>query len=186
METVVTILYILAGVSTAFFVLRLILIFVGIEGADHADAGGIGAHLDDAGAAADFKIFTLLTGIVTLMIGSWTSLLFLSLDFSMWMSLVLGYAIGFVASLGVGYAVFSLHKLEHDGAIRDFKAEGLKGTVYVRVPEAGKGKGQVQISISGRMKTFDAISDGPEIPSFKPIVVMSRVDENTLRVCPTE
>jgi hypothetical protein len=120
------------------------------------------------------------------MIGSWTALLFLSMDMNEWLSLGLGYVIGFVASLGVGYAVFSLHKLEHDGAIRNFKAEGLKGTVYVRIPEAGKGKGQVQVTVSGRLKTFDAISDGPEIPSFKPIVVMSRVDESTLRVCPTE
>jgi hypothetical protein len=186
METVQTVLYFLAGISTAFFVLRLILMFVGIDGGDHADAGGIGDHIDDAAAAADFKIFTLLTGIVTLMIGSWTALLFLSMDMNEWLSLGLGYVIGFVASLGVGYAVFSLHKLEHDGAIRNFKAEGLKGTVYVRIPEAGKGKGQVQVTVSGRLKTFDAISDGPEIPSFKPIVVMSRVDESTLRVCPTE
>ena len=32
----------------------------------------------------------------------------------------------------------------------------------------------------------DAVSDGPAIPSFKPVVVMERLDEKTLRVCPTE
>ncbi len=181
-----TVLYVLAGVSTAFFVLRLVLMFVGINGADHADAGGFGDHLDDAAAAADFKIFTLLTGIVTLMIGSWTSLLLIGMEFNPWLSLGIGYVIGFAAALAVGYAIFSLRKLEHDGTIRDFKAEGLKGTVYVRIPEAGKGKGQVQITVNGRLKTFDAISDGPEIASFKPVVVMARIDEATLRVCPTE
>jgi membrane protein implicated in regulation of membrane protease activity len=181
-----TVLYILAGVSTAFFALRLILMFIGIDGADQADAMGVGDHIDDAVAAADFKVFTLLTGIVTLMVGSWSALLFLSLGWNEWVSLGAGYAVGFVASLGVGYAIFSLRKLEHDGTVREFKAEGLKGTVYVRIPEAGKGKGQVQVTVNGQMKTFDAVSDGPQIESFKPIVVMARIDESTLRVCPSE
>lgn len=177
-----TVLYILAGVSTAFFVLRLVLMFVGIDGHD----GDVPTDVHDAMAAADFKIFTLLTAIVTLMIGSWTSLLLLSMDLGQPLSLGLGYAVGIVAAIIVGYAIFSLRKLEHDGAIREFEAEGLKGTVYVRIPEAGKGKGQVQVTIGGRLRTFDAVSDGPEIDSFKPVVVMARMDKTTLRVCPTE
>ena len=48
------------------------------------------------------------------------------------------------------------------------------------------GEPQVQVTVKGRLLTFDAISDGPEIPSFKPVVVMTRIDEKTLRVCPTE
>ncbi|MBX3460973.1 MAG: hypothetical protein KF696_13575 [Planctomycetes bacterium] len=182
-----TVLYVLAGVSTAFFVLRLILLFVGIDGGEGAaDAPGLAGDLNDAGAAADFKIFTMMTAIVTLMIGSWSSLLMLGLEFSPWMALGGGYVAGFIAAVGVGYAIFSLKKLEGDGTIRDFKAEGLKGTVYMKIPEAGKGKGQVQVSVEGRLRTFDAVSDGPEIESFKPIVVMQRMDEHTLRVCPTE
>lgn len=182
-----TVLYVLAGVSTAFFVLRLILMFVGVEGGDSADAGhGLAGDINDAAAAADFKIFTMLTLIVTLMVGSWSALLFRSMEFPDWLSLGLGYGGGFIAALIVGYAIFSMRKLEGDGTIRDFKAEGLKGTVYLKIPEAGKGKGQVQVTVEGRLRTFDAVSDGPEIESFKPIVVMQRMDANTLRVCPTE
>jgi hypothetical protein len=172
----------IGGISTALFALRLVLMFVGADVSDAAE-GGL-AH--DIGDVADFKIFSLLTAVVTLMVGSWTALLLLSMDTPNWLSLVGGYGIGFGASIGVAYALYSMRKLEHDGAIREFKAEGLKGTVYVRIPEAGKGKGQVQITVLGRLRTFDAISDGPEIESFKPIVVMARVDENTLRVCPTD
>lgn len=180
-----TVLYVLAGVSTAFFVLRLILLFVGIEGTDGADAGGLAGDLNDATAAADFKIFTMMTLIVTLMVGSWGSLLLLSMDLAPWISLGGGYLAGFAAAMAVGYAIFSMKKLEADGTIKDFHAEGLKGTVYLKIPEAGKGKGQVQVTVQGRLRTYDAVSDGPEIASFKPIVVMSKVDERTLRVCPT-
>jgi hypothetical protein len=178
-----TVLYILAGVSTAFFVLRVILLFVGIDG---SNGGDVPHDIHDAAAAADFKIFTVLTVIVTLMIGSWSSLLLLGMAVAPWLALTGGYAFGFGAAIVVGYAIYSLRKLEADGTIRDFDAEGLKGTVYARIPEVGKGKGQVQVAINGRLRTFDAVSDGPEIDSFKPIVVMARVDKTTLRVCPTD
>ena len=191
------ILYWIAGISTGLFVVRLVLMFIGLDGHDALDAGDAmhamdggdavdALHAHDASDIADFKVVTLMTGIVTLMVGGWTSLLLLSLKMAPWISLVGGFAIGFVVSLGVGYAIYSMRKLEHDGTIRNFEAEGLKGTCYVKIPEAGAGKGQVQVTVSGRLLTFDAISDGPEIPSFKPVIVMSRIDEKTLRVCPTE
>jgi hypothetical protein len=63
---------------------------------------------------------------------------------------------------------------------------GQKGTVYAKIPEAGKGRGQSQVTVKGRLRTFDAVSDGPEIPSFQTVVVMSKVENNLLRVCPTE
>jgi membrane protein implicated in regulation of membrane protease activity len=176
-----TILYVLAGVTTFFFVIRLVLLFIGVDG--HGD---MPSELSDAASAADFKIFTLLTGIVTVMVGSWLSLLMLSMGISTPVALGGSYTAGFLAAIAVGYAVFSLRKLEHDGTIRNFQAEGLKGTCYVKIPEAGKGKGQVQISVQGRLRTFDAVSDGPEIESFKPVVVMARVDDKTLRVCQTD
>lgn len=188
------VLYWIAGVSTALFFIRLVLMFVGMDASDAGDAGDlldatdsadvISAH--DAADAADFKIFTLMTFIVTFMVGGWTALLFLSMDMNQWVSLGLGAAIGFAAGVVVSYAIFSMRKLEHDGALRDFEAEGLRGTVYVKIPEAGKGKGQVQVTINNRLFTFDAVSDGPEIDSFKPVVVMKRVDSKTLRVCPTD
>jgi hypothetical protein len=181
-----TTLYILAGVSTAFFVIRLVLMMIGIDGSEGADAPGMAGDLNDAASAADFKIFTVLTLIVTLMMGSWISLLLLGWEFSPIVSLGSGYAAGFALAIAVGYAIFSLRKLEADGTIRDFKAEGLKGTVYMQIPEAGAGKGQVQLTVQGSLRTFDAVSDGPAIESFKQVVVMARVDENTLRVCPTE
>jgi hypothetical protein len=177
-----TVLYVLAGVTTAFFALRLVLMFIGLDGSH----GDMPSDLSDAAAAADFKIFTVLTVVVTVMVGSWLALLLLKLDMNTPLALGISAAVGFVAALGVGYAIYSLRKLEHDGAIRDFEAEGLKGTCYVKIPEAGQGKGQVQLKVQGRVRTFDAVSDGPEIDSFKPIVVMARIDDKTMRVCQTD
>jgi hypothetical protein len=184
-----TVLWFIAGVSTALFVIRLVLMLIGIDGHDAADVAGSVDTLDSAhaaGDAADFKIFTLMTLLVTLMIGSWTVLLLNSYELAPWISLIGGYSAGFVGGVAVSYAMYSMRKLEADGTIRDFDAVGLKGTCYVKIPESGKGKGQVQVTVKGRLRTYDAVSDGPEIPSFQSIVVMSRVDSNLLRVCATE
>lgn len=187
-----TVLLWIAVLATAFFAIRLVLMFIGLDGADDSGAlldavdtaDVISAH--DAMDAADFKVFTLMTFIVTLMVGGWAGLLFLSLGWNEWLSVAAGTGIGFATGIGVSYAIFSMRKLEHDGTLRNFEAKGVKGTCYVTIPEAGGGKGQVQVTIEGRLFTFDAVSDGPKIDSFKPIVVMERLDETTLRVCPTE
>lgn len=186
------VLYWIAGVTTALFAIRLVLMMIGIDGHDSAGALDATHAVDtlDAGHmahdVADFKIFSLMTILVTLMVGSWTVLFLRGQDLPDWAALLGGYGGGFLAGVGVSYALFSMKKLESDGTIRTEDAVGLKGTVYVKVPESGKGKGQIQITVKGRLRTFDAVSDGPEIASFKPVVVMSMVEDNLLRVCPTE
>lgn len=186
------VLYWIAGLTTALFAIRLVLMLIGIDGhgGDAADAlHGVGAvdTLDSVHAAADaadFKIFTLMTLLVTGMVGSWSSILGLELNLPSWVALAGGYALGFVAALGVAWAMYGMKKLEADGTVRTNDAEGLKGTCYVAIPEGGKG--QVQVVVKGRLRTFDAVSDGPSIASFKQVVVMSRVDDRTVRVCATE
>jgi len=185
------VLFWIACIFTGLFLIRIVLMFVGLDADGGAEMLGSTATPDalsahDAADAADFKVFSFMTLFATVMFGSWIVLLFLNLGFATWQSWLLGGGLGFGAGVAGSYALFSVRKLQHDGTLREFEAKGLKGTCYVTVPEAGAGKGQVQITIKNRLFTFDAVSDGPEIPSFKPVVVMERLDEKTLRVCPTE
>jgi hypothetical protein len=85
-----TVLYWIAGVSTALFAVRLILLFVGVDGADTPDDPGMVGDVNDAASAADFKVFTILTLVVTLMIGSWASLLLLAWEWAPWYALSAG------------------------------------------------------------------------------------------------
>ncbi len=180
------VLWWIAGISTFFFVGRLVLLMMGFDGgvADAADASDA-ISAADAADAADFKVFTFLGLLVLFMFGSWTALLMSSMGQNEWISLGVGSGVGIVAMIGVGYLLGSIKKLEHDGTVRDFKARGMKGECYVRIPEVGEGKGQVKLVINGRETLFDAVSDGPAIESFTEIVVMDRVDDETVRVCPT-
>jgi len=183
-------LYWIAAITTALFAIRLVLMLIGLDGAgDAADAAGAVDTLDAAhaaGDAADFKIFSLMTLLVTLMLGSWAAIGMIEYGLPHWVALAGGYGGGFGAGIGVSYLLFSMKKLEADGTVRIDDAVGLKATVYAKIPEAGNGRGQVQVTIKGRLRTIDAVSDGPEIPSFSTVVVMSKVENNLLRVCPTE
>lgn len=183
-------LYWIGGITTALFLIRLVLMLVGVDGAaEAADAAGAVDTLDAghlASDAADFKVFSLMTVLVTLMMGSWIALGILEADLPGWLALVGGYGLGFGGGVATSYALFSMRKLESDGTIKVEDAVGLKGTVYVKIPEAGQGKGQIQVTVKGRLRTFDAVSDGPEIASFKTVAVMSKVENNLLRVCPSE
>ena len=186
METLITVLYFLAITSSALFVIKLGLMLFG-GGGDGGDFHDVGDAMPDAADAAQFMFLSTQMFISLFMFGGWSSLMFL--DALKWQpapALAAGTGIGLGMAFAISYGMYSLRRLESDGTIRDFNAEGLKGTCYLRVPESGKGKGQVQIVVKNRTLTFDAISDGPAIESFKKVVVMQKLDANTLRVCETE
>ncbi len=186
MDTLIAVLYFFAITSSVLFLIKLALVMMG-GGHDGGEFHDVGDAAHDAAGAAQFKFLSTQMLISLFMFGGWCSLLFLTgLGWDPLPAIALGIVIGLCMGLAMSYAMFSLRKLESDGTIRDFKAEGLKGTCYLRVPEAGKGKGQVQIVVMNRTLTLDAVSDGPAIESFKKIVVMGRVDNNTLRVCQTD
>ena len=65
-------------------------------------------------------------------------------------------------------------------------AIGNTGRAYVTLPARGKGLGQVQVSVSGRLKTMPAASNGKEIAAFSDVKVVEARDDGTLIVEPLE
>ena len=64
-------------------------------------------------------------------------------------------------------------------ALADFPdahfVEDVAGTVYVRVPARGEGRGQVRVVVNGRQRIFNAISEGGAVES-KTHVRVTRVN----------
>ena len=52
------------------------------------------------------------------------------------------------------------------------------------LPAKGKGLGQVQVSVSGRLKVITAASNGKEIAAFADVKVVEARDDGTLIVEP--
>ncbi len=72
-------------------------------------------------------------------------------------------------------------RLQADGTINIKNAIGERGTVYLTIP--GNGSGQVQVSVQGSLKIFDAISkEKKKIATGEKIQVVDVADGKTLVV----
>jgi len=185
-----TTLWILAISSSAIFVIRMIMMMVGADSMDAgaevgAPTGGDGFHNVAHGTAGDIQIISTFTIIAFLMTGSWAALVFVSAfpEYSPAWSLLVGGVVGFVFMYLSALLISRLRRLEQDGTLRDFDPKGLRGEVYVTVPKAGDGEGQVKLEVKGRMKIFQAVNeDDKPIESFKPVIVTGMTQDHVLRV----
>ncbi len=113
-----------------------------------------------------------------------------------WSAILLGSSIGSVALLmivsviiGVGLvaAVIYLFKwmssMQQSGNIDLYQsAVGCEGSVYLRIPGERKGEGKVQITINCCVREYNAVTDGPALPTGAFIKVVEVVNNSTVLV----
>ena len=63
-------------------------------------------------------------------------------------------------------------------------AVGKTASVYMAIPDKGEGRGKIKVTVSGRLKMMDAISNGPAIEAFRSVKVLSVRDDGTFVVEP--
>ncbi len=74
-----------------------------------------------------------------------------------------------------------MKRLQSDGSMNIKNAIGQNGSVYLRIPSSGSG--QVQITIQGALKIFDAISENKKlIKTGEKVRVTKVINHNTLSV----
>ena len=171
----------MALVGTTFFVLRLIIaLFFGGDGdvdGDLADTGGDGA----------FNLFSLLSILAFFMGAGWMGLT-CRVDWE------LNSMVSAVAATGFGFALMTMasglmafaRKLSRSVEYDVNTAVGRTANVYMTIPAKGDGRGKIQVSVSGRLKTLDAISVGDKIDQFKSVRVVSVRDDGTFVVEPSD
>ena len=95
---------------------------------------------------------------------------------------VFGAMVAGLFSVWVISILFSqTRRLQADGTINIKNAIGERGTVYLTIP--GNGSGQVQVSVQGSLKIFDAISkEKKKIATGEKIQVVDVADGKTLVV----
>lgn len=89
---------------------------------------------------------------------------------------------GTVALYIVAYLWYLLSKLGSSGNIKVRSAIGRTGSVYLRIPGGGDGKGKVTLTVQGRTLEWDAITEGDEIPTGRSVKVVGVILPGTLRV----
>ena len=170
-----------ALVGGIIFVLRMVLMVIGLGDHDVHD-GGLD-HVDGHGDSdTSFKLFSLhgLTCFF-MMFG----LVGLGLSRQFWVPDIIAAAIGTVAGLFTFWVIAklfsSMTKLQSDGTLKLSNAIGQQGKVYLTIP--ADGTGQVQVAFQGRLMIYDAISaNKEEIKTGDQIVVIDIAGGNILVV----
>lgn len=171
-----------ALVGTGLFLVRLILM---LAGGDHGHDIGVDGHDFSNGNDADLHILSVQGVLAFLMGFGWVGLLVLS---STSAELILAGAAGLVAGgaamYGLAKALAGLKRLQSSGTVDAHAAIGSEATVYVTIPEAGKGTGQVILVVGQKQRTYNAVSSGPALTRNARVRVLAVQGQNTLAVEP--
>ena len=176
--------YLIAIPSSLFLVIQVILIVVGGGG----DEGGLDtdADFDYASGPKDFGVASLFTmqGVASfLCVFGWGSLLIYRSTGLLALSVLIAAALGFLVMYALAKIMIQLNKLAHSGTLDVKNLLGNVGTVYLRIPPKGEGKGKVMVQTSERLVEFDAVSETEEeIANNASVRVIDILGENVLVV----
>lgn len=170
--------------GTLLFTLRLVLALFGgdADGDFSLDDGGF-----DHGADSDasFGLFSLLSILAFFTATGWMGLTArFDLGMSSMPAAFAAVGVGFIAMLAASGMMFLIQRAAHVVKYDLNTAVGHTGRVYLTIPADGGGRGQVEVTVSGRRMILDAISRGESIDAFADVRVVELQDEKTLVVEP--
>lgn len=181
--------YCCAIVGTLFFIIRFVMMFIGAGGEDGMDGDFDGGDIDgdgalDADSDAAFGILSINTITAFFMMFGWSGLTaYVQFQLGVVASLVIAFLVGFLCMLFTAYLFKSARKLVSKGATFNIESTvGKKASVYQKVPVNGKGR--INYSMPGsNTRELDAIAaDKRAIDSFKTVVIVEVIDNNTVSV----
>ena len=175
------IFYAIGIFSLAVLVLQILLTLVGV-GHHDADFSGHADHDHDTGMG----LLTVRT-VTAFFVGfGWAGVIMINKGYSMIAAIAVGAGTGLVFLLATAFLIRNLLRLQSSGGNIDYNnAIGTVGTVYVTIPGAEAGGGQVELNIQGRLMTVGAYTKAASAlrPNSK-VKVVGLVGGSTLLVEP--
>ncbi len=179
-----------AIIGTAFFIIRLVLMTTGFGHGHDVDAHDVvlSDHSTDhhSDPSQAFKALSLQS-IATFMMGfGWVGLgAYRGWGMNVVESLFLGILGGVAMVWLLAVLLRNMYKLHASGNISINSALNHVGDVYVTVPAAGHGRGQVRVTINNRQRIYNATSTAPtDLPPSTRVRVVEINQDNTLSVSP--
>ncbi|QOX62962.1 NfeD-like protein [Anoxybacterium hadale] len=154
------------------------------EIADASDMGDIG-KISDGGNPHDFSIMSMITlqGIVTfLTVMGWSSIVGVTSGTPVFLSVMVGIAMGFVAMYAAAKLLHASRKLTENGTLDLRNAIGESGRVYIPIPAGGSGIGKITMQVQGRYVECSAIAFGEEMLPTGELVRVTDVRNDILIV----
>ena len=177
--------FLIAVAATLLFVIKLGLqLFVGDVDGDID--GDLDSDLDsDIDSTGSFQLLSLLSVLAFLMGAGWMGLACrTSWEMSAALSGVAAFAFGFSLMVLASGLMFGVKKMTHVAKANPSSAIGTVAKVYLTIPPKGKGRGQIEVTVSGRRRVLPAVSQGGEIAAFTSVRVLDVRSDRTFVVAP--
>lgn len=160
------------------------------EALDSADVHDVqGGHDGDGGGGGSddgLHVFSI-RGIVSFFaIGGWAGFACLSNSVPALIALLVAFLAGAATMVALAKMIQSLMRLQESGNVSKTNALGKMGNVYLRIPEAGKGMGKINVIVQEQLREFDAVSIDREIPTGAVVRVVGIETGGILAVAPEE
>jgi hypothetical protein len=173
--------FLMAAVGTVLFLVRLAF---GLFGGDAGDFD-LDPGTEMGGSDASFTLFSLLSVMAFVMGTGWMGLACrIDWQLSRPVSAILSVGFGVGMMLMASAMMYYTRKLNREITYDVRSAIGRTARVYLTIPPKDQGHGKVQVSVSGRLMTLDAVSRGPQLAAFADVKIVDARDDKTLVVEP--
>lgn len=166
-----------AGVSSLFFLIQMLLLFLGFDG-DHDFSGG------DAAFDLDGMQLISVKTITCFFLGfGWTGVLFAPLFASpLWLG-VCASLVGLGFMLLIAFLLKQVLRFTQDNSFSFDEAVGLTAQVYVPIPADANKMGKIMVSVKGTLRELPAYTTlGETLPTGTFVRILEAEDEEVLRV----
>ncbi len=157
LTTIEKIYWIVAVVSSVFFLIQMISVFV-LGDLDVQVAGDtdIDIEFDDG---IPYQFFTLRNMVGFFTVFSWTGLACISAGYTVTTTLIISFISGLVMMAIMSTLFYFLSRMVSSGTMNYKNAIGKIATVYIPIQAKRGGMGKVQIEIQGSIHELDAMTD---------------------------
>jgi hypothetical protein len=184
--------------ATVILVVQLVMTLFGVDSDGSTDAGGFDGQVDFGGVDGNLDVdqpadlaehgsglqILSVRSVVAFLAGfGWTGVIVLQAGRGIGSAVLVAVGVGTLLMLLVFWLMRWLYSLRESGTMDYRNAVGQVGTVYVRIPAAGQGTGQIKVLVQGRLATVAAtVCRGDTIPSGDKVRVTGLAGANILEV----
>ena len=173
--------FFMGATGTLLFVVRLAMML--LFGGDDAGDFDMDADGDIVAHGGGFTLFSMLSILSFTMGAGWLGLACrMEWGLGPFVSALCAAGFGFALMLFSSFGMYQMRKLNEEGGYNLRHCIGHIGQVYLKVPQKGEGRGQVQITVDGRRKVLPAVSTGEQIESFVAVKVVEVQEQHVLIV----
>ncbi len=179
--------YAIGIVALVFTVIQTSLTLIGLGG-DSVDLQvdvPDGVDMDTGGHSTGIGLFSTQTIAAFLLGFGWGGVICLKMGLNLIISVIIAFNIGGLLMFLMYFMLVGLLSLQSRGNLDYATAVGRTAEVYVTIPAARSGRGQIQVMISGRLTTAEAeTAAGADIKPGHSVRVLERIGNSDFLVEP--